>query len=174
MRKAISLLMIFVLAFSLTACGDKLPGAVAGEGGLSPQDQAMAGVVQAPDADVAGDSDDDSDDANASSDGSATSEAPAEEELIPAGKYTAYEIYMQQHMPDVYIEVISSSDTQLTFSYASYSGEFFDTKTVSLDSTHKGYIDLNDSIALNIEIKDGKIRADECEAMGAMAFEFTR
>ncbi len=168
MKKVISLAMILILAFSLTACGDKLPQALAGEEEINPEEQAMAGAVQVPDANVANDSDD----ADASSDEDTTTEAPAEEELIPAGKYTAYEKFSGQHMPDVYIEVISSSDTQLTFSYASYSGEFFDTKTVSLDSTHKGYIDLNDSIALNIEIKDSKIIADELEAMGAMAFEF--
>ena len=173
MKKIISLLMVLILAFSLTACGDKLPGALAGEEGLNPEDQAMAGAVQVPDANVAG-GDDSADDTDTSSDGSATSEAPAEEELIPAGKYIAYDKFSGQQLPDVYIEVISSSNTQLTFSYASYSGEFFDTKTVSLDSTHKGYIDLNDSIALNIEIKDGIIIADELEAMGAMAFEFKR
>lgn len=169
MRKAISLLMIFVLAFSLTACGDKLPGALAGDGGINPEDQAMAGVVQVPDANVAGDSDA----ADDSSDKAATSEAPVEE-LIPAGKYIAYDKFSGQKMPDVYIEVISSSNSQITFSYASYSGEFFDTVTVSLDSTHKGYRDLDDSIAINMEIKDGIIIADELEAMGAMAFEFRR
>ncbi len=158
MKKVISLLMVLILAFSLTACGD------------NPDDQAMAGAVQTPNANVAGDNDD----TDASSDGSATSEAPAEEELIPAGKYTAYDRFSGQHMPHVYIDVISSSNTQLTFSYASYSGEFFDTKTVSLDSTHKGYIDLDSNIGLSVEIKDGKILGDETEAMGAMAFDFKR
>ena len=164
MKKVISLLMIFVLAFSLTACGDKLPEALAGEGGINPDEQAMAGAVQAP----ATPNDDD-----APSGEAATSEAPAKE-LIPAGKYIAYDKFSGQKMPDVYIEVISSSNSQITFSYASYSGEFFDTVTVSLDSTHKGYRDLDDSIAINMEIKDGIIIADELEAMGAMAFEFRR
>ncbi len=169
MKKVISLLMIFVLALSLTACAHKLPQTLAGEGGINPEDQAMAGAVQTPDANVA----DDSDGADNSSGEAATSEAPAEE-LIPAGKYIAYDKFSGQKIPDVYIEVISSTNSQITFSYASYSGEFFDTVTVSLDSTHKGYIDLNDSIALNMEIKDGIIIADELEAMGAMAFEFKR
>lgn len=169
MRKAISLLMILVLTFSLTACGDKLPGALAGDGGINPDEQAMAGAVQVPDANVADDSDADDD----SSDKTATSEAPAEE-LIPAGKYIAYDKFSGQKMPDVYIEVISSSNSQITFSYASYSGEFFDTVTVSLDSTHKGYIDLDSNIGLSVEIKDGKILGDETEAMGAMAFDFKR
>lgn len=179
MKKLLTIILIMILAFAFCACGGNA-GGVGGGGDLT--DQTVAGAPSAgnlegslmeetPDA---GTSDEGTVDEGTVDEGTSNGDSSAGEEvaeLIPSGDYYCYDRFSGEGIPGFYIKIHSSNRSQVVFDYVTSAGTFT-SLTANIDANGFAYMDLTDTLGINITFYSSEIYVDEIEGLGAMAYVF--
>jgi len=182
MKKFLVLMLVMVLALALCSCGGN--GGINNEGanggsGDGLVGQTMAGLTDSGNvgdtSDDGGDSDDGTLDEGTSngqgSSGDSSSGDGSGSALLPSTDYYCYDRFSGDAIAGNYIRVYSSNSSQVVFDYVTNAGTFT-SLTAYIDGNGHAYMDLTDSLAIDITFYSSEIYVDELENMGAMAYVF--
>lgn len=179
MKKILAFALVIILAFAFCSCGGNAGGA-AGSGDLTDQTVAAAPnagnlegslTEETPDA---GTSDEGTVDEGTVDEGTSSGDSTSGEtvtELIPSGDYYCYDRFSGEVISGNYIRIHSSNSSQVVFDYVTSAGTFT-SLTANIDANGFAYMDLTDTLGINITFYSSEIYVDELEGMGAMAYVF--
>ncbi len=167
MKKVLLVLLIVIFTFGICSCSNTGPDAVNGN------DITGQTIAGAPDMGVldSGTSSGDNTSTDQETSDNSSSGDESDNEIIASADYYCYDRFSGESVPGSYIRVHSSNSSQVVFDYVTSAGSFT-YLTAYIDGNGFAYLDLSDTLGINITFYSSEIYVDELEGMGAMAYVF--